>query len=200
MSMDAPSDIADLLPGPADPPLSVLFCGVNAPRLTVSTGEFFAQPGNRFWRALYGAGFTPRLLASSEYHELARLGYGITKLVGRSTARADELTANELRAGVPRLTDIASREHPRWIAFLGISAFRIAFRRSGAQLGPQSDLRIADARFWVLPNPSGLNRRWSLSALIAEYEKLHIVKAAQNIDHGNAKQPLLPIRTPNQCP
>jgi thioredoxin reductase (NADPH) len=74
--MDAPSDIADLLPGPADPPLSVLFCGVNAPRLTVSTGEFFAQPGNRFWRALYGAGFTPRLLASSEYHELARLGYG----------------------------------------------------------------------------------------------------------------------------
>jgi TDG/mug DNA glycosylase family protein len=171
MDIDGHPDIADLLPGPADPALSVLFCGVNAPALTVSTGEHFARPGNRFWPALHGAGFTPRLLAPSEYRELARLGYGITKLVARSTAKADELGAEELRAGVPRLADLATRTRPGWIAFLGISAFRVAFRRPHAKFGPQ-DLRIADAHVWVLPNPSGLNRRWSLPALIDEYRSL----------------------------
>jgi TDG/mug DNA glycosylase family protein len=176
--MGAHSDIADLFPGPAGPPLSVLFCGVNAPMLTVSTGEYFAQPGNRFWPALHGAGFTPRLLAPSEHSELARLGYGITKLVARSTARTDELTDDELRAGVPRLVDVATCERPRWIAFLGIGAFRIAFTRPGAQVGPQ-DLRIGEARVWVLHNPSGLNRRWSLSALITEYAKLRELAATE---------------------
>ena len=173
------TDIPDLLPGPGGPPLSVLFCGVNAPMLTVDTGQHFARPGNRFWPTLHGAGFTPRLLAPTEDRELAALGYGITKLVARSTARADELSAAELRAGVPVLTDLAARTHPKWIGFLGVTAFRIAFGVPKAAFGPQ-DLRIADARVWVLPNPSGLNRRWTAAALITEYS--HLREAADAPD------------------
>lgn len=165
------ADIADLLPGPDDPSLRVLFCGINAPRLAVETGEYFAQPNNRFWPTLHQAGFTPRLLAPSEYRDLVTLGYGITKLAARVTARADELDVEELRAAVPRLVDVATQAQPAWIAFLGITAFRVAFHRSHAQFGPQ-DLRIADARTWVLPNPSGLNRRWTLPALVTEYRRL----------------------------
>ncbi|MDT7682738.1 MAG: double-stranded uracil-DNA glycosylase [Pseudonocardiales bacterium] len=171
---DGGADLPDLLPGPADLPLSVLFCGVNAPMLTVSTGQHFARAGNRFWPTVHGAGFTPRLLAPTEHREFAALGYGITKLVTRSTARADELGAAELSGGVPRLIDLATRTHPGWIAFLGVTAFRIAFALPKATFGPQ-DLRIAEARVWVLPNPSGLNRRWSLPALVAEYSRLREV-------------------------
>lgn len=168
--------IPDLLPGPGDPPLSVLFCGVNAPVLTVATGQHFARQGNRFWPALYGAGFTPRLLAPPQQRELVSYGYGITALVARATARADELSAAELVGGVPRLTDLATRTQARWIAFLGVTAFRVAFAVPGATFGPQT-LRVAEARAWVLPNPSGLNRRWSLPALVAEYSRLRIQAA-----------------------
>jgi double-stranded uracil-DNA glycosylase len=187
---DGGADIPDLLPGPADLPLSVLFCGVNAPMLTVSTGQHFARAGNRFWPTLHGAGFTPRLLAPTEHREFAALGYGITKLVTRSTARADELGAAELSGGVPRLIDLATRTHPRWIAFLGVTAFRVAFALPKATFGPQ-DLRIAEARVWVLPNPSGLNRRWSLPALVAEYSRLREV--ATNAANG-APRPSPPCR------
>jgi G:T/U-mismatch repair DNA glycosylase len=133
---DGGADIPDLLPGAADLPLSVLFRGVNAPMLTVSTGQHFARAGNRFWPILHGAGFTPRLLAPTEHREFAALGYGITKLVTRSTARADELGAAELSGAVPRLIDLATRTHPRWIAFLGVTAFRIAFAVPRATFGP----------------------------------------------------------------
>jgi TDG/mug DNA glycosylase family protein len=158
--------------------VGAVLCGVNAPKLTVESQLHFARPGNRFWPALHGAGFTPRLLTPSEHTELAHLGYGITKLAARSTARADELSAAELEAAVPSLVDTAARARPGWIAILGISAFRIAFARPRATFGRQ-DLLIAEARVWVLPNPSGLNRRWSLPSLIAEYSKLHEAASAQ---------------------
>ncbi|HEY9415427.1 MAG TPA: isocitrate lyase/phosphoenolpyruvate mutase family protein [Pseudonocardia sp.] len=151
------------------PPLTVLFCGVNAPTLAVSSGVPFGGPTNRFWPTLHGAGYTPRLVAASEYRELARLGYGITTLVARSTARADELGPAELRAAVPHLADLAARSRPGWIGFLGVSAFRIAFGRPRATFGPQEDLLLADARVWVLPNPSGRNLHWPLPELITEY-------------------------------
>ncbi|WP_028933153.1 mismatch-specific DNA-glycosylase [Pseudonocardia spinosispora] len=180
MDGEALPSLPDLLPGPTDPPLSVLFCGVNAPALTLSTGQHFAQPSNRFWPTLHGAGFTPRLLAPSEAGELPRLGYGITKLVDRSTARADELSHAELRGGVPRLIDLAGRTHASWVAFLGIGAFRVAFGLPRAGFGPQEGLRLAEAHVWVLPNPSGLNRRWSLPALIAEYRTLLEATISEN--------------------
>jgi double-stranded uracil-DNA glycosylase len=169
--------IDDLLPGPTDPPLSVLFCGINPGLQTVATGLHFGRPGNRFWPVLHGAGFTPRLLAASEQQELAALGYGITALVGRATASAAEVPAGELVGNVPRLAELVSRVHPRWVAFLGITAFRTAFGRPKASFGPQ-DVSVGGAPIWVLPNPSGLNRGWSLAALVAEFGRLRLAAAS----------------------
>src|SRR5262245_15333821 len=83
--------------------LKVLFCGINPGLYSGATGHHFARPGNRFWPALHLAGFTPRLLHPSEKRELLKSGYGITNLVARSTAAADELTDEELQAGRARL-------------------------------------------------------------------------------------------------
>ena len=89
--------LPDVLPGPGDPPLRVLFCGINPGLVSAATGHHFARPGNRFWPALYGAGLTPRLLLPAEQGELAALGLGVTNVAPRATARADELDARGAR-------------------------------------------------------------------------------------------------------
>jgi double-stranded uracil-DNA glycosylase len=163
--------IVDLLPTEADPPLSVLFCGVNPGLSTVETGLHFHRPGNRFWRALHLAGFTPTVLAPDEQWQLPRAGLGITALVARATARADELSPAELVGNVPRLTDLLIRTRPAWLGFLGITAFRVAFRMPRAVIGRQT-LTLAGTGVWVLPNPSGLNRSWTVEALGDEFGRL----------------------------
>jgi double-stranded uracil-DNA glycosylase len=163
--------IPDVLPGPADPPLRVLFSGINPGLVSAATGHHFARPGNRFWPALHGAGFTPRQLAPAEQGELAGLGLGVTNLVPRATARADELTPDELVTGGERLRALVARVHPGWLAIVGITAYRIAFAAGSAVIGPQEQ-RIGATRIWVLPNPSGLNAHYQLPALIAEFTRL----------------------------
>lgn len=163
--------VPDVLPGPDDPPLRVLFCGINPGLVTALTGHHFGRPGNRFWPALHGAGFTPRLLAPAEQDELRALGLGITNVVARATARAAELTDDELRAGGARLRELVARVKPRWLAVAGVGAYRTAFDRPKAQVGPQVD-RLGDTRIWVLPNPSGLNAHWQLPALVEEFRRL----------------------------
>jgi double-stranded uracil-DNA glycosylase len=164
--------IADVLPGPADPPLRVLFCGINPGLVSAATGHHFARPGNRFWPALHGAGFTPRRLLPAEQGELAGLGLGITNLVARATARADELTVDELLAGGRRLRALVEDTRPRWLAVVGITAYRTAFARPKALIGPQPE-PLGATRIWVLPNPSGLNAHYQLPDLIAEFTRLH---------------------------
>jgi TDG/mug DNA glycosylase family protein len=117
------------------------------------------------------------LFAAAEQRELAALGYGITTLVARASARAQELTSAELTEAVPGFTRRVSELRPRWVGFLGITAYRVAFRRPKATIGRQ-DERVADAGLWVLPNPSGLNRSWQLPALTAEFCRLY--RAAQD--------------------
>src|SRR5215467_11817372 len=95
--------------------LAVLFCGINPGLWSAATGHHFARPGNRFWPALSASGFTPRVLDPSEQDELLAFRLGITNLVGRGTARADELSAAELVAGAQVLTEKAKRWRPRWI-------------------------------------------------------------------------------------
>ena len=107
--------------------LIVLFAGINPGLYTAAIGHHFGRPGNRFWPALHGAGFTPRQLAPAEQSELAGLGLGVTNLVSRATARADELTPDELVAGGERLRALVARVHPGWLAVVGITAYRIAF-------------------------------------------------------------------------
>jgi TDG/mug DNA glycosylase family protein len=124
-------------------------------------GHHFARPGNRFWPALYAGGLTGRLLRPEEEQLLLSQGLGITNLVARATARAEELTAAELTAGARRLTAKVRRQRPAVVAVLGVTAYRTAFARPGAAIGRQAET-IGRALLWVLPNPSGLNATFSL--------------------------------------
>jgi len=153
------------------PRLRVLFCGINPGLYSGATCHHFARPGNRFWPTLYQAGFTPRLLAPSEERELLTLGYGITNLVPRATATADELTSEELLAGRKRLENKVKRYQPRIVAVLGIGAYRLAFQARTATLGAQIK-PLASAAVWVLPNPSGLNAHYQLVDLVEHFRNL----------------------------
>jgi double-stranded uracil-DNA glycosylase len=153
------------------PGLVVLFCGINPGLWSGATGHHFARPGNRFWPALHLSGFTPRLLAPHEKGELLALGLGITNVVRRTTATAEELSPGELVAGARRLTSLVRRQRPRILAVLGIGAYRTAFARPRATLGLQPDT-IGATRLWVLPNPSGLNANYQLRDLARLFGEL----------------------------
>jgi len=163
--------IDDVLPGAGDPPLRVLFCGINPGLVSAATGHHFARPGNRFWPALVAAGFTPRRLRPDEQGELAALGLGITNMVARATARADELSDAELLAGGVRLRELVGAVRPAWLAVVGITAYRTAFDAPRATVGPQ-EAALGPTRVWVLPNPSGLNAHWQMPELTAEFARL----------------------------
>lgn len=151
--------------------LHVLFCGINPGLYSGATGHHFARPGNRFWPTLYQAGFTPRLLDPSEERELLDLSYGITNLVPRATATADELAPAELLAGRRRLETKVKRYQPRAVAILGIGAYRMAFQERKATLGLQTRI-LENAALWVLPNPSGLNAHYQLANLVEHFRML----------------------------
>jgi len=156
------------------PGLAVLFCGINPGLYTAAIGHHFGRPGNRFWPALHAAGITPRLLSPYEEQELLRYGCGITNLVARSTAAADELSPTELVEGGAVLIEKLRRFTPRILAILGMMAYRAAFRQPHAQIGPQSERiglngKYPGARLWVLPNPSGLNAHYNLADLANLY-------------------------------
>jgi TDG/mug DNA glycosylase family protein len=153
------------------PGLRVLFCGINPGLYSAATGHHFARPGNRFWPALHRSGFTDRVLAPSEEGELLDVGLGITNVVDRGTARAEELTAEELVAGGKRLAEKVRRLRPGWLAVTGVTAYRIAFAQPRAKVGRQ-DLMIAGTRVWVLPNPSGLNASYQMDRLVEEFGRL----------------------------
>jgi TDG/mug DNA glycosylase family protein len=157
--------------------LRLLFVGINPGLWSGATGHHFARPGNRFWPTIHRAGLTPRQLRPDEGEALLALGIGITNLVNRTTARADELTADELRAGAERLRATVARWRPRVVAILAVSAFRIAFDRPKAAIGRQPD-RLGDAELWVLPNPSGLNAHYQLPELVALFAGLREALAA----------------------
>ena len=153
------------------PDLLVLFCGINPGLYSAATGHHFARPGNRFWPALHRAGFTDRLLAAWEERQLLERGYGITNLVARSTAAAAELGPEELEAGRERLLRKVRRYHPRWVAILGIGAFRTAFGQRAASAGRKPEV-FGGSGLWVLPNPSGLNANHQLGDLQRAFREL----------------------------
>ena len=151
--------------------LKVLFCGINPGLYSGATRHHFARPGNRFWPALYAAGFTPRLVSPWDEHLLLEAGLGITNLVARATATAAELSPEELRAGRRRLERKVARYRPRWVAVVGIGAYRTAFDRPKAAMGRQQE-RISRSALWVLPNPSGLNANHQLPDLTQAFRAL----------------------------
>lgn len=161
------------MPAVIAPGLKVLFCGINPGLYSGATGHHFARPGNRFWPTLYAAGFTDRLLAPHEEQELLAYGYGVTNLVERATARADELAAPELVAGRQRLVEKVEMYRPKVVAILGITAYRTAFREPRATIGQQQE-RLHHSPLWVLPNPSGLNAHYTPAALTEVFRNFRL--------------------------
>ncbi len=140
--------------------------------------QHFGRPGNRFWPALHKAGFTPRLFHPSEQYELLKLGLGITNVVARATAAADELSKEELIEGGRILEQKVLEYKPFYLAIVGIGAYRTAFNRPKAKIGLQEE-RIGKTRIWVLPNPSGLNANYRPQELVELFADLR--KTAQPV-------------------
>lgn len=159
------------------PDLKILFCGINPGLYSGATGLHFARPGNRFWPALHAAGFSKRLLAPWENEELLEAGYGVTNLVMRTTATAAELDDEEYRAGRRALMRKIRKYSPRWVAILGLGAYRTGFRKPEATIGRQVE-KIGSSGLWVLPNPSGLNANYQLPQLARMFDELRL--AAEN--------------------
>ncbi|HEY2155526.1 MAG TPA: G/U mismatch-specific DNA glycosylase [Isosphaeraceae bacterium] len=153
------------------PGLNVLFCGINPSLYSAAVGHHFARPGNRFWPVLAAGGFTRRRLSPFEGGELLPLGIGITNVVARATAAAAELSTEEFIEGGRVLARKVERNRPRVVAFLGITAYRSAFGRPRAVVGPQEE-RLGGCRIWVLPNPSGLNAHYRLADLASIFAEL----------------------------
>ncbi|MGH9457663.1 MAG: G/U mismatch-specific DNA glycosylase [Thermoanaerobaculia bacterium] len=150
--------------------LEVLFCGINPGLYTAAVGHHFARPGNRFWPALFASGFTDRLYSPFEEHEILRFGLGITNLVARATARASELRPEEFVAGAKVLRRKVLRWRPRFLAVLGVQAYRIGFADPAACVGLQ-EKAIGATRIWLLPSPSGLNAHYTPAQLAEEFRR-----------------------------
>jgi double-stranded uracil-DNA glycosylase len=159
------------IPDALETNLDVVFVGINPGLWSGAVGHHFARPGNRFWKALYGSGFTDRLLSPFEDALLLDSHLGLTNLVARTTARADELSANEIRRGARELEERLAPLRPRFVAILGVGAYRTGFGRPDAALGPQEE-DLAGSRLWILPNPSGLNAHHQLDDLTARFRAL----------------------------
>ena len=153
------------------PDLRVLFCGINPGLYSGWTGHHFARPGNRFWPALLASGFTDRLLSPSEKRELLKDGYGITNVIARTTASETDLRKDEYAIGARRLRTKLRRYQPKFLAVLGIGAYRVAFDKPKAILGRQEE-KICDTIVWVLPNPSGLNAHYQPKELARLFREL----------------------------
>jgi TDG/mug DNA glycosylase family protein len=179
------------------PRLRALFCGINPGLYSAATGHHFARPGNRFWPALHAAGFTPRVLHPSEQRLLLKGGYGITNLVNRATATADELAPVEFVSGRRRLAAKVRRYRPARVVFLGLGAYRHAFGRPRAAIGRQPET-LEGAAIWVLPNPSGLNANYQLAALVKLFRALRKSTALKSRCGGDRSsrraRPLRPDR------
>jgi double-stranded uracil-DNA glycosylase len=160
------------IPDVIAPGLRVVFAGINPGLYSAATGYHFARPGNRFWPALHRSGFTERVFRPDEQEQLLGLGLGITNVVARATARAEELRPAEFLAGARVLSAKIARLRPRWLAVVGVTAYRAAFGRRHAAVGLQGEA-IGETRVWILPNPSGLNAHYVGPRLVAAFADLH---------------------------
>jgi len=163
-----------LIPDIIAPGLNVLFCGINPGLMSEATGHHFARPGNRFWPALHLSGFTPARLRPCEQSRLIGYQMGITNVVQRASARADELSRDEFLTGGRALARKVRRFRPAWLAVLGVGAYRLTFGRPEAVVGEQPET-IGTTRVWLLPNPSGLNAHYTLPRLVEEFGSLRAV-------------------------
>ncbi len=145
------------------PGLAVLLCGINPSLWSGAVGHHFASPSNRLWPTLHASGWTPRRVLPHETDVVLGCGIGITNLVARATARADELTDDELREGLPHLEALAARVQPRYVAFLGLSSYRVATGDRRAGVGEQHRT-VGGARVLAAPEPQRPERLLAAAA------------------------------------
>ena len=160
------------------PNLKVQFCGTNPGLYSAAIGHHFGRPGNRFWPAVFAGGFTERLFSPYEDGDFLELGYGLTNIHERATARMAELSKAELKSGCARLKAKVMFHAPKYLAVLSIGAYRIAFDDPRAKLGLQPAM-IGTTRIWVLPSPSGLNAHHQPAALGRLFAELRTAVEAE---------------------
>ena len=169
------------LPDILAPNLRVVFCGINPGLTSATLGHHFAKRSNRFWKTIHLAGFTPKEIAPENSASILTYRCGLTTAVARPTSSANELSRDEFeRAAVGLFAKIAHYS-PRYVAFLGKAAFAAIFDRKLVEWG-QQDVQIGGSKTWVLPNPSGLNRSFSLDQLVRAYKELRV---AESVKTGN---------------
>lgn len=184
----AGATVADLLPDP----LRLLFVGINPGLWTAAVDAHFARPGNRFWPALHRAGILPHVvdvsrgMSDADRSLLVERGIGITNMVPVASARADELTREQIRAGAQRLVELVDDRKPLVVAVLGVTTYRTAFARPQTRTGLQDDpppgVRPDGPQWWVLPNPSGLNAHDTVDSLAAVYRRAAMAAGVLTVD------------------
>lgn len=151
----------------------MLFVGINPGVRSAQTGHHFAGFSNRFWKLLYQSRLVPEPVGFMDDDRLPEWGFGITNVVARATPGIDELKPEEYAAGRRRLRAKVRRYHPHVVAFVGITVYRAMFpeRRGAVTIGPHED-RLSEAAVFVLPNTSGRNAHYSLSAMLEAFKAL----------------------------
>lgn len=154
------------------PDLTILFCGINPGLKSALDGHHFSGRSNRFWKVLHQAGFTPHEIVPTNDKTIVSFGYGLTTAVERATSRADELTKDEFTHSIEAFKTKINLFRPKYIAFLGKPAYASFSNKKEILWGAQAE-PFCGANVWVLPNPSGLNRGFSLDDLITHYKQLY---------------------------
>jgi double-stranded uracil-DNA glycosylase len=170
---DERAHAGDFLPDVLATGLHAIFCGINPGLQAATAGHHFAGRGNRFWSTMQLAGFTPRRLAPEEDREILRFGYGLTTAAPRPTVSADGLAKGEILKAADALAEKMTRYAPRYIAFLGKQAYAEILGQAKLSWGKQEG-RFGGAGVWILPNPSGLNRSFTLERLVEHYRAFRI--------------------------
>ena len=161
--------------------MDVVFCGINPALSAARAGHHFSSANNRFWRVLHRAGFTPHLIQPENDRTILQYGCGLTAAVERPTVSASELTSLEFQEAAGELERKLRRYSPRYLAFLGKPAFAAIFRKGRVDWGQQC-MRFGGAEVWVLPNPSGLNRAFSLERLVSAYRDLRTASRRTHVE------------------
>jgi TDG/mug DNA glycosylase family protein len=165
--------MADTLPDIIAGHLAVLFCGINPGMMAAATGHHFAGRGNRFWRVIHLAGFTPEEIPAQNDQTILRYRCGLTSVVERPTARADQVERQEFTAVAAKFEQKIARYAPACVAFLGKAAYSALSGREDIDWGLQT-ASMGSTAVWVLPNPSGRNRAFTLDQLVSAYRRLHL--------------------------
>ena len=164
--------MADSLPDILAKDLAVIFCGINPGMSAAVAGHHFVRRSNRFWRAIHLAGFTPTEIRPENDRTILHYRCGLTTVVERPTARADQLSTQEFIDAAARFEHKITRYAPRFVAFLGKVAYSALSGQREIAWGRQAAI-LGGAAIWVLPNPSGLNRAFSLDQLVSAYHELY---------------------------